>query len=177
MVPTASLAKPMDCLVSDWGSKKKLYFLVIADRATGFIWAVQYLSMSTENTIDLLKKIIIDHGKPLVFTSDFGPAYKGKFSKFCTDNFIFHRHSAAYMPAHNGAAEVSIRKIKLLIKKNPINTGITLQGLVATANHRQSSVSGAASAYTRLTGLKPRLGLPSLPVTRKAQCLQGQHLK
>ena len=27
-------------------------------------------------------------------------------------------------------------------------------------------VSGAASAYTRLTGLKPRLGLPSLPATQ-----------
>ena len=67
------------------------------------------------------------------------------------------------MAAHNGAAEVSIRKIKLLIKKNPINTGVTLQSLVAACNHRQSHVSGATSAYTHLTGLKPRLGLPSLP--------------
>ena len=149
--------------------QKETIFFIIADRATGFIWGGQYLSMSTENTIDLLKRIIIDHGKPLEFTSDFGPAFKGKFTKFCKDNFIFHRHSAAYMPAHNGTAEVSIRKIELLIKNNPINSGITLQALVATANNRQSSVTGAASAYTRLTGLKPRLGLPSLPATQSEQ--------
>ena len=163
LTPTASLTKPMDSLVSDWGCKKKMYFLIIADRATGFIWAGQYQSMSTNNTIDLLKKIIIEHGKPLEVTSDNGPAYREKFSRFCRDNFIFHRLSAAYLPAHNGAAEISIRKIKLLIKQNPLNSGATLQALVATANHRQSSITGAGSAYSRLTGLKPRLGLPALP--------------
>ena len=47
--------------------------------------------------------------------------------------------------------------------KNPINSGATLQALIATANHRQSSIPGAASAYTRLTGLKPRLDLPTIP--------------
>ena len=143
--------------------------MIIADRATGFIWAGQYLSMSTDNTIDLLKRIIIDHGKPLEFSSDNGPAFKGKFSKFCKDNFIFHRLSAAYLPAHNGSAEVSIRKIKLLIKQNPMNSGVTLQALVATANNRQSSTTGAGSAYTRLTGLKPRLGLPALPAAQTEQ--------
>ena len=69
----------------------------------------------------------------------------------------------AYMSAHNGNPEVAIRKIKTLINKNPINPGATLQELIATANHRPASVPDAASAYTGLTGLKPRLDLPSLP--------------
>ena len=65
------------------------------------------------------------------------------------------------MPSYNVNAEVAIRKIKTIVNKNSINSGATLQELITTINHRPASIPGAASAYTRLTGLKPRLYMPS----------------
>ena len=122
LIQTAELTKPLDCIVADWGTRGKLHFLIMADRATGFLWAAMYHAMTTDNTINLLKKIIVDFGKPIELTSDGGPAFQGKFSQFCAEKYIFHRHSTAYMPSHNGAAEISIRKVKLLIQKNPIRS-------------------------------------------------------
>ena len=103
--------------------------------------------MSTEDTLELLKQIIVKHGKPLEFCSDFGPSFKGKFSQFCRENYIYHWLSTGYMPAHNGNAEVAIGKTKTIINKNPINTAVSHQELIAVANHRPASTWSSISIH------------------------------
>ena len=62
--PIASLMQPMESLCADWGCKGKMYYLVFANRSTGFVWGGQFQGMTTDNTIALLKEIIIEIFNP-----------------------------------------------------------------------------------------------------------------
>ena len=49
---------PMESLSLDWGEFGRHKFLVIVDRATTYMWASIFDSLSSDNTIKFLKSIL-----------------------------------------------------------------------------------------------------------------------
>lgn len=62
----------IDTSEHDWleGRGEKVYLIAMIDDATSRLWAKFYLSDSTRNNMDLLKKYIQKHGRPLAVYSD-----------------------------------------------------------------------------------------------------------
>ena len=166
----------MDSLVADWCSCGHFHFLIFADRCSGYVWAQQYKEMSTSNAIKMLTSISLNHSKPLEVTTDAGPSFRQTFSEHCQTNFISHHHSAAYRPSDNGKAERSVGLLKDMIEKNAPLTEKTLQSLCSALNYRGTSITGGGSASMRLTGLKPRLGLPTLAPVLSEEQKESMHL-
>ena len=115
--------------------------------------------MTTENMISHLKGIMAVHWRPLDITSEKGPSYRLTFEEFCKQEHINHQISTAYMPSHNGRAEVAVQTLKNMII---CNQGENLKNMVAPINYRPSSLMGTSCTYTGKTGNIPRIGLPTI---------------
>ena len=69
-------------------------------------------------TITALRDIFSRYGLPEIVVSDNGPQFTAKeFAKFCANNGILHRSSAAYKPSTNCQAEFVVQILKSAIKQ------------------------------------------------------------
>ena len=62
----------IDTSEHDWleGRGEKIYLIAMIDDATSRLWARFYLSDSTKSNMDLLKRYMVKHGRPLALYSD-----------------------------------------------------------------------------------------------------------
>ena len=78
----------------------------------------QATNITAGTTITALRDIFSRHGLPEILVSDNGPQFTSReFEKFCVNNGIVHRTSAAYKPSTNGQAERVVQILKSAIKQ------------------------------------------------------------
>ena len=91
--------------------------MVVVDAYSKFPEVVK-LTTTTAGTITALRDIFSRHGLPEILVSDNGSQFTSReFEKFCVNNGIVHRTSAAYKPSTNSQAERVVQILKSAIKQ------------------------------------------------------------
>ena len=157
----------MDWVSTDLAQKtlsngKKVNFLIIVDRASGFLRVYQLRGTKTHNMIDALQDYNDTYcGPPYWLTSDGGLQFAGAnaaIKEWAEEASILHTLSAAFNPEGNGEAERAVQAAKWAIShaKDDLKS---IQSIVANLNHDQR-VDGSGSAAkcflqrtTRIPGL------------------------
>ena len=158
----ASLS-PMDALNVDFAQYQGKYFIVAADRCSGFIMASPTNNQSTETALQFIHKIGAIYGYPTELRTDDGPSFREAFTKELNRFGIFHKKSAPYCPSGNGLAERAVQSIKNYLSKLGALQQNKLQELLYRINNVPSVIDGAKSAFMRFFGRKGRVtSIPSL---------------
>merc|ERR1711954_371293 len=119
--------------------------------------------MSSINSMFMIEKIIVLHGRPKLIITDLGPSFRMEFTRRLSELHIDHGTTPAYMPSQNGRAERTVGVVKNIISLNPPKSPKQLQELIQAVNNRPSGVPGAGCSYQRFYGRTPLLHLPQLP--------------
>ena len=91
-------------------------YMVFVDAYSKFPEVVK-MTTTTAGTITALRDIFSRHGLPEILVSDNGSKFTSReFEKFCVNNGIVHRISAAYKPSTNGQAERVVLTLMCLLK-------------------------------------------------------------
>lgn len=107
----------------DLAEKVKHYFLVVIDTHSKWFEVFQRLSITSHNTIEILRRLFSSYGLPKELVSDNGPQLVSKeFSQFLELNWIRHTAVPVYHPASNEAAERSVQILKQSLMKNMLET-------------------------------------------------------
>lgn len=94
------------------------YFLVIVDSFTKFLDVQMSSSMTSNTTIELLRKSFCNFGLPEVIVSDNAPYFVSQeMQQFLDSNGVRHVTPAPYNPSSNGLAERAVRTLKEGLKK------------------------------------------------------------
>ena len=108
----------MDWVSTDLAQKvlsngRKVNFLIIVDRASGFLRVYQLRGTKTRNVIDALQDYNDTYcGPPYWLSSDGGPQFAGAnaaIKKWAEEASIKHTISAAFNPEGNGEAERAVQ--------------------------------------------------------------------
>ncbi|XP_039457649.1 uncharacterized protein K02A2.6-like [Oreochromis aureus] len=103
----------------DFAEKGKQYFLVVIDSHSKWLEVFPTPSITSHNTIEVLRGLFASYGLPEELVSDNGPQLVSKeFNQFLELNGIRHTAVPAYHPASNGAAERSVQILKRSLMKN-----------------------------------------------------------
>ena len=93
-------------------------YMVVVDACSKFPEVVKMTNITAGTTITALRDIFSRLGLPEILVSDNGSQFTSKeFEKFCVNNGIVHRTSAAYKPSTNGQAERVVQILKSAIKQ------------------------------------------------------------
>ena len=112
---------PMDWLSTDLAQKvlrngKKVNFLVIVDRASGFVRVYQLSGTNTKHIFECLQEFVEAYcGPPYWITSDGGPQFAAAnqvIKDWCVASSIAHDRSSANNPKGNGEAEQAVQRCK-----------------------------------------------------------------
>lgn len=129
-------------------------------------------STTAHAVIAALREMWARFGLPRQVVSDNGPPFTStEFEKFLTDNGVEHIFSAPYHPASNGAAEVSVKICKRVIKKaqkQNINIDTALNRYLLTYRNTEHYTTGESPAKL-LQGRKLRMRLDKLKPDRLAR--------
>ena len=71
----------MDSISIDFAQFGGKYYLVVADRSSGFTMAAQTQDQSTEIAVKFLKRLGCLYGFPLEVRSNGDPAFRGRFKE------------------------------------------------------------------------------------------------
>lgn len=106
-------------------------YMVVVDAYSKFPEVVKMTNTTVGTTITALRDIFSRHGLPEILVSDNGPQFTAReFAKFCANNGILHRTSAAYKPSTNGQAERVVQILKSAIKQAQL-TNSDVSALIA----------------------------------------------
>jgi hypothetical protein len=153
----------MDRIQCDWGQKESRNFHVIVDHASIYLWAKEFRSKTTENSLSHIKQVINQCGRPLECITDRGPSYRDAFQEGLKALGVGCSHGASYNPRSQSVAEKAVGRLKKAIEKNPVRTPSDLDELVSGLNWVASSEIGAGSAADRFYGRTVRGLLPAAP--------------
>ena len=140
IIPTT----PFEAIASDYFHLKGNYFLVIADRLSG--WTE--VKMVRKNSVTsgakglclALRSMFVTFGVPVEMASDGGPEFKAQeTADFLKRWGVKHRLSSAYHPKSNGRAELAVKSTKRLLEDNigpdgELNTDKVVQALLMKRN-------------------------------------------
>ncbi|UYV75452.1 K02A2.6-like [Cordylochernes scorpioides] len=102
----------------DYFNFKNKLFLLAVDSFSSWFEVSEVPSTSAYFCINFMRNCIARYGFPQVVVSDNGPPFfSSDFGDFLSKNGISHVTSPPYHPQSNGQAEVSVREVKKLLKK------------------------------------------------------------
>ena len=94
-------------------------YLLVVDYFSRFPEIALLKNDSSCEVITQLKSIFARHGIPAVLVSDNGPQYNSyEFQRFAKQYEFIHNTSSPYYPQSNGMAEVTVKTVKRILKKN-----------------------------------------------------------
>ena len=108
---------PMDILACDLFEFGASDYSVTVDVYSSYFWVHKIANKTTKTATSILYKLCLQYGFPRMCFTDYGPCYRQKFTEFLTENGIQHKVSSAYYAPSNGAAEISVKRAKLLLQK------------------------------------------------------------
>ncbi|QQP36568.1 Putative LOC101858828, partial [Caligus rogercresseyi] len=114
---------PFEAMVAEYCEIKGNYFLVVADRLSGWIEIKRVTRNSeasgTKGFIQCLRILFSIFGVPKELSSDGGPEFKSQATTEFLRRWGFeHRISSAYYPQSNGRAELAAKTTKRLLHDN-----------------------------------------------------------
>ena len=115
-VPFCEL-QPMMELGTDLFEVKGKHWLVAVDRYSGWPMYVQTKRCGTADVTKELENWFDMYGYPRKLRADWGPAFRQKFTDWCTDHHIEREISSAYNAASNGLAEAGVARVKKCIRR------------------------------------------------------------
>ncbi|UYV82343.1 hypothetical protein LAZ67_21001753, partial [Cordylochernes scorpioides] len=102
----------------DYFNFKNKLFLLAVDSFSSWVEVSEVPSTSAYFCMNFMRNCIARYGFPQVVVSDNGPPFfSSDFGDFLSKNGISHVTSPPYHPKSNGQAEVSVREVKKLLKK------------------------------------------------------------
>ena len=150
---------PAEHLYVDFFDFKKKPFLVIKDKASGFVECVMTKDKSTESAAKAMKKFFHTWGFCHKLTSDNGPAFRDLFKEFLKGYGIKHVPSSPYSPSSNGLAERGVRQIKDILKRDGLPSTERLTEICFLVNNHVQD--GCGSPAERFLRRRPRSLLPN----------------
>jgi len=161
---------PFEMICSDFFKLQGNYYLVVADRLTGWPEVIQVKagsgSSGAKGLCQALRQVFATFGVPEEISSDGGPEFTAQESKDFYHRWgIRHRLSSAYFPQSNGRAELAVKATKRLLEDNigpngELDTDRVVCALLQQRNtpDRDCSLSPAQILF----GRRLRDGLPQL---------------
>ena len=159
---------PWQLTVMDYFETSGCYYLVIADRYTG--WPELYRQNGKAVTlIRTCRNLFAQFGIPEEIASDGGGPFSSyEWSQFLKQWAIFWRKSSANFPQSNGRAELAVKSCKRMLRSNTGADGSldTAKVTKALLQYRNTPVSGIGmSPAYMMFGRQLRDALPSSPTT------------
>ena len=159
---------PWQLTVMDYFETSGCYYLVIADRYTG--WPELYRQNGKAVTlIKTCRNLFAQFGIPEEIASDGGGPFSSyEWSQFLKQWAIFWRKSSANFPQSNGRAELAVKSCKRMLQSNTGADGSldTAKVTKALLQYRNTPVSGIGmSPAYMMFGRQLRDALPSSPTT------------
>ena len=118
-VPTT----PFEAIVADFFHFKGYYYLVVADRLSGWV-EIQQVKVGTndagaEGLCKSLRRMMVTFGVPTEISSDGGPEFSAaETAAFLKRWGIRHRVSSVSLPSSNGRAELAVKSAKRILMDN-----------------------------------------------------------
>ena len=150
---------PMEMVCSDLFQCMSKYFLVVADRFSGFFFVSHLKKTDTRSVTQQMWAWFMDWGIPKVRISDGGPQYRAEFDAFCKDKGIEHAKSSPYNPASNGFAENAVKHAKQLMIKCEGFNDLFRQSVLEWRNTPRADGYSPAQLFL---GHRQRTSLPAL---------------
>jgi hypothetical protein len=88
---------------------------------------------TTASMVATLTDLFNVYGYPTVLRSDGAPCFRQEFTKWCTQNDIYHETSSPGNSRSNGLAESAVKKAKKIVRRTGAR-GVELQALMQAAN-------------------------------------------
>ena len=107
----------MDSLNLDYAQYGRKYFIVAADRCSGFVMAAQTSNQSTAAALQFVHTIRSNYGYSSELRTDNGPVFRESYTKELEKFGIFHKNSSPYVPSSNGAVERAVQSVKSYLSK------------------------------------------------------------
>ena len=153
--------QPWDHINLDFCELGGKYYLICADKLTGFAMHKMTKGLSCEDAMKALEEWIYVLGIPKFVRTDGGPAFSGEaFNKFCESRNIVHEQSSVGHASSNGCSESAVGRIKRAIRRATIS-GEDVQTAVAEMRNSippNLKVSAADLFHKRqVRGFVPRL--------------------
>ena len=114
---------PFEAIVADYFNYKGHYYLVVADRLSGWT-EQQQIKVGTNEAgssglCKALRRIFVTFGVPVELSSDGGPEFAAaETSAFMKRWGVRHRKSSVSLPSSNGRAELAVKSTKRLLMDN-----------------------------------------------------------
>ena len=154
----------MDFLNLDFAQYSGKYYIVAADRCSGFVMAVVTKDQSTSAALQFLQHIGSVYGYLTKVQSDNGSTFREKFTEEMKKFDILHKTSSPYMPSSNGIVESAVQTVKSDLQKLGNLQQPKLQALLYRINNTPRVIPGALSSFVRFFG---RTGnIPDLPAIK-----------
>ena len=139
-IPQSHIADllPLQQLNIDYMHYAGKNYLVIVDRATGFLFCHQTNNLFTKTVIQILEGIINQFGTPDQIRCDNAGCFRKTFTIWANESGININHSSPKNSESNGLAEAAVQILKDSIK-NPKIKGTPLKRMVFFLNNTPSS--------------------------------------
>ena len=170
-IPLSSL-EPKDWVCTDlmektFPSGKKLYYLCIVDRASGFVRAYRLPGTKTRHVIAALQDYVEQYyGPPYILTSDGVPQFSvanKAIGTWCKELGITHEISAALSPQSNGEAESAVKRVKHAISHAKSESPKAIEAAIHNINLAQRLDMSGCGAELFLKRAVRMEGLATIP--------------
>ena len=159
--------RPFEAVSIDLGILDGNYYLILADRFSGWPMVAKLNRLETIAITNVLDDWFVDIGKPLRLRADNGPQFRTEFNEWCEKMNIIRESSSPDHHESNGHAESTVKQMKYLLAKTGTwrnfrkalvewrNTPRCSDDLSpaqwALGRRQRSSCPALPSAYDRLT--------------------------
>ena len=118
VIPTdLTMLAPGEELSCDYATFANRKYLIIKDKATGFLDVKHTKDQSTAEAQRCIHEWSFTYGLPHQVKTDGGPAFREGFQSYLLGLGISHATTSAYNSTSNGLAERGVRQIKDVLKK------------------------------------------------------------
>ena len=151
----------MDEVAVNFGVHGGRNYLIMVDRASGYVFCKETKQQTTADTIKVLDGWFYAHGKPRTLRADDGPLFRKGFCEYLEKKGIQRQTSAAYNSQSNGLVERAVQKCKAILKHCAMYKEDWKQAMAEMQTMPSRQLNGACPAEVFLRRM-PRGMLPTL---------------
>ena len=174
-----TMMAPAEELSMDYATYENKKYMIIKDKASGFIDVKQTKDQTTAEAQRCVHEWSFTFGLPHKIKTDGGPAFREGFQSYLVGLGIGHTPTSAYNPESNGHAERGVRQIKDVLKKAKRKPSAQeLREMVFNINnHVQRGDAGSAAQRFFRRGVRTLLPNSIVREIDHRQLIKARHEK